>query len=88
MMPEHDEAQPDDVKQLTDQQLLDQIRAGVTAQMQQALEIDTIPQVEMHLITQSYLLLSVLDKLEEVRCCVIDVETEVSKLNPVLRSDE
>lgn len=29
-----------------------------------------------------YLQLQILDKLEEIRICVIDVENEISKLNP------
>lgn len=50
---------------MTEQELLDQIRIGVTQEMESALTADINP-VLMHAVTQSYLLLKILDKLESM----------------------
>jgi hypothetical protein len=46
--------------------ILKQIRTGLEGQIKQVIEDDNVPQLYVHEVTQSYLLLQILDKLTEI----------------------
>jgi hypothetical protein len=60
---------------VSDEEILKWIREGI----QNAIKHGELPNELMFM----YLQLKMLDKLEELRICIIDVEQEVAKLNPV-----
>jgi hypothetical protein len=62
---------------MTDEEMLKWIREG----MQNAIEHGILS----HELAFVFLQLKILDKLEEVRCGIIDVEQEVAKLNPLYK---
>lgn len=65
-------------------EIIDAIRTGVTMQVQEAIAIDDIPQLEVHAITQSYLLLQILDRLDML-CKKQDSSNPVHAIEQQLR---
>lgn len=67
---------------MTNDELLAKIREGLGMQIEEAVTSANVSIHDTHMAAQSWLLLQILDKLEDIRVCVIDIEQEVSKLNP------
>lgn len=63
--------------------MLDQIRQGVTSDMENALVDESLTRLEMHAVTQSYLMLQILDKLESIDGSMITMVWPVAKFNPI-----
>ncbi len=67
--------------------ILDQIRAGVTREMETALEADINPLL-MHAVTQSYLLLKILDMLDNINTKMVMMNINIQDVEQAVLAQQ
>ena len=63
-------------------EILNQIRTGLELQIKQVIAEDGIPQIYVHEVTQSYLLLQILEKLTEANDSFDAIWQAIDRLDP------